>query len=31
MIWTCSSKNIKKGGTLEIELGPEPNKQWGVE
>ena len=20
-----------KGGVLEIELGPEPNKQWGIE
>jgi len=23
-------KDFAKGGTLELELGPEPNKKWGL-
>ena len=26
-----SFADFAKGGTLELELGPEPNKAWGVE
>lgn len=25
------SKELLKGGTLELEMGPEPNKNWGIE
>lgn len=26
--WWISQKDLVRGGTLELELGPEPNKQW---
>jgi putative alpha-1,2-mannosidase len=25
-----SASELLKGGTLELEMGPEPNKDWGI-